>query len=187
MKIAVLYYDDFAQFEVALSCFILSMEHTITSVALEQRLYKSLDGQRFAVDMTVDDADPEDFGMLVIPGGTPDSLYTSDTLRTFIAQVLSRGGKVAGICGGSALLAAYGFLDGKACTGETSGVTKDDPSFALYTQAQLSDQHVVVDGSIITAQGQAFMEFAIELGVQTGSIKNNESAAEWLKWLKNIR
>jgi len=45
----------------------------------------------------------------------------------------------------------------------------------------------VVDGNIITAQGQAYVEFAVELARQMGLYKNDEEYDEDLKWAKNIR
>jgi hypothetical protein len=46
---------------------------------------------------------------------------------------------------------------------------------------------VVVDGNIITAQGQAYVEFAIELARQMGLCEKEEDYENALKWFKNIR
>jgi hypothetical protein len=44
-----------------------------------------------------------------------------------------------------------------------------------------------VDGNIITVQGQAHVEFAVELARQMGLCKTKEEYDEGLKWFKNIR
>jgi hypothetical protein len=45
----------------------------------------------------------------------------------------------------------------------------------------------VVDGNIITAQGQAYVEFAIELARQMGLCTNEEDYGMAEKWFRNIR
>ena len=49
MKVALFYYDEFSEFEVVISCLIFR-KHDLITVALENREYKSEEGQRFLVD-----------------------------------------------------------------------------------------------------------------------------------------
>ncbi len=187
MKIAFFYYDRFAEFEIALSWFVLSGKHTLIATALEARSYASMEGQRFLIDKPLNELDPMEIGMLVIPGGVPAPIRNNPQLKKFIGTILEHGGTVAGICGGSELLASCGFLDGRECTGEGTGVEETDDSFPLYAKAKLTDRHVVVDGNVITAQGQAHAEFAVELGLKSGTFTTSEDAHGMLQWLKNIR
>ncbi len=49
MKIALFYYDGFAEFEIVLVGLVFHREHDIIAVALENREYKSEECQRFCL------------------------------------------------------------------------------------------------------------------------------------------
>jgi 4-methyl-5(b-hydroxyethyl)-thiazole monophosphate biosynthesis len=186
MKIALFYYDGFSEFEIVLMC-LLFKEHDLISIALENREYRSEENQRFCVDKVIKDVDVDSIDLLVIPGGTPAPLVENQELKIFIEKLVYRNKKVSGICGGARLLAGLGILKGKKCTGMTSGVNPAFGSYKYYSESLLSEEYVVVDGNIITAQGQAYVEFAVELARQMGLYKNKEEYDEDLKWFKNIR
>ena len=193
MKIAIFYYDGFAEFEVVLAGLIFHQDHDIISVALEDREYRSEEKQRFCVDQTIGDVDVDSIDLLIIPGGDPVPLVENQELKRFVEQLASKNKKIGGICGGASLLAGLGMLKEKRCTGMTSGVAPSDrpnanSEFEYYSESIVSEDHVVVDGNIITAQGQAYIEFAVELARQMGIYdQENEDYDEDLNWLKNIR
>lgn len=80
-----------------------------------------------------------------------------------------------------------GLLKGKMCTGNTNGIQPGDAVWKYYQDSTLSDAHVVVDGNIITAQGQAFSEFAVALADAAGLHKTKAESAATLNWLRNGR
>ncbi|MFC2108771.1 DJ-1/PfpI family protein, partial [Candidatus Bipolaricaulota bacterium] len=127
------------------------------------------------------------------PGGDPSPLVENQELKRFVEQLASKNKRIGGICGGASLLAGLGMLNEKRCTGMTSGVAPSDrpnanSEFEYYSESIVSEDHVVVDGNIITAQGQAYIEFAVELARQMGIYdQENEDYDEDLNWLKNIR
>ncbi len=94
---------------------------------------------------------------------------------------------MAGICGGASLLAGLGVLKGKRCTGLTSGQDPNIPEYQYFSESTFLDEHVVVDGNIITAQGRAFVEFAVELFRQMGMCETEEEYQAGLRYFKNIR
>ena len=61
------------------------------------------------------------------------------------------------------------------------------PSYQYFSESFFSDEHVVVDGNIITAQGQAYVEFAVELARQMNLCEQEDDYRKALKWFKNIR
>ncbi len=193
MKIALFYYDGFAEFEIVLAGLIFHHEHDIISIALENREYRSEEQQRFCVDQVIADVDVDSIDLLIIPGGDPVLLVENQELKSFIEKLVSKNKKVAGICGGASLLAGLGILKGKKCTGMTSGVEPSDrpnvnSEYNYFSESIVSDEHVVVDENYITAQGQAYVEFTVELARQMGLYnKNEEEYDEDLRWLKNIR
>ncbi len=186
MKIVFFYYDGFAEFEIAQACLLLGELKPVFS-ALERRVYASEEGQRFIPSHLLSEIDPKSVDLFVIPGGDSSPLYENAEIKAFIQAVLAEGKKVAGICGGSELLAGLGLLKGKKCTGNTSGVKESDAVWKYYEGSLLSDEHVVVDGTIITAQGQAFTEFAVALADAAGLHKDKDESAAALKWLRNVR
>jgi putative intracellular protease/amidase len=187
VKIALFYYDGFAEFEIALVGLVFHHEHDIISVALENREYRSEECQRFCVDKAIKDVDIDSIDLLVIPGGEPDPLVNNLELKGFVENLVARNKKVAGICGGASLLAGLGVLKGRKCTGLTSGKEPDAPEYRHFSESIFLDDHVVVDGNIITAQGQAYVEFAVELARQMGLCETEEEYQAGLKWFKNIR
>jgi putative intracellular protease/amidase len=186
MQIALFYYDGFSGFETVLTG-LLFRRYDFISVALENREYVSEERQRYCVDKVIREVDVDSIDLLVIPGGEPGPLVENRELKCFIEDLLRRDKKVAGICGGASLLAGFGLLKGKKCTGMGSGVTPRHCSYAYYAESTVLEDHVVVDGNIITAQGQAYVEFAVELVRQMGLYKNQAEYDEDLRWLKNIR
>jgi 4-methyl-5(b-hydroxyethyl)-thiazole monophosphate biosynthesis len=186
MKIALFYYDGFSEFESVLIGLFFK-EHEFIAVALEDREYRSEECQRFIVDKCLKDIDTKTIDLFVIPGGVPAPLVNNLELKTFVEELLAHNKKVAGICGGASLLAGLGVLKGKRCTGLSSGKDPSLPSYQYFSESIFLDEHVVVDGDIITAQGQAYVEFAIELARQMDLCENPEDYESALKWFKNIR
>ena len=188
MKIAVFYYDEFAEFEIVLACLLFkSQGHEIVSVALEKRDYRSEEGQRFCVDHLLEEVEPGSIDLLIVPGGNPEPLVNNPVIKRFVEEMLARDKKVAGICGGAAILAGTGFLDGKRCTGLSSGREPGSAEFQYFSGSTFLDDYVVVDGNMITAQGQAYVEFAFELARQMGLSKKEEEYAAGIRWFKNMR
>jgi len=186
MKIVFFYYDGFAEFEIAQACLLLG-DLKPEFAALERRVYASLEGQRLIPAYLLSEIDPKSVDLFVIPGGDSSPLYENGELKAFVQAVLAAGKKVAGICGGSELLAGLGLLKGRKCTGNTNGVRPSDPAWKYYEGSILSDDYVVVDGTIITAQGQAFSEFAVALADAAGLHKEKAESEAALNWLRNAR
>jgi 4-methyl-5(b-hydroxyethyl)-thiazole monophosphate biosynthesis len=186
MKIALLYYDGFSEFEVVLIC-LFFRQHDLISIALENREYRSEERQKFCVDKVIQELDVDSIDLLVIPGGEPAPLVNNIELKSFIEKLVANNKKVAGICGGASLLAGLGVLKGRKCTGLASGKDPSIPSYQYFSDSIFSDDHVVVDGNITTAQGQAYVEFAVELARQMGLCEKEEEYQAALEWFKNIR
>lgn len=187
MKIALFYYDEFAEFEIVLVSLLFHHQHEIIAIALEDREYKSEEGQRFYVDQVLEEVDVETIDLLVIPGGDSSLVAENQQLKDFIEALISRHKKVAGICGGAELLARMGVLKGKKCTGGTAGEKPGLGDYQYFSDTLLSDEYVVVDDNLITAQGRAYVEFAVELACQMGLVSGETAYADGLRYFKNIR
>lgn len=186
MKIALLYYDGFSEFEIVLAC-LLFKRYEIISIALENREYRSEECQRFCVDQIIAEVDLDSLDLLIIPGGDPAPLVKNQELKNFVEALIAKNKKVAGICGGASLLAGLGVLKGKKCTGLVSGKNPNIPSDQYFSESIFLEDHVVVDGNMVTAQGQAYVEFAVELLRQMGLCEDEVEYQAGLRWFKNLR
>lgn len=75
-------------------------------------------GDTFAVDVSLDDADPSRFVALVLPGGVanPDRLRTDDRAVRFTRSFVDSGKPVAAICHAPWTLIEAGAVEGRRLT-----------------------------------------------------------------------
>ena len=186
MNVCIFYYDEFAEFEVVLAA-LQFKDHNIFTAAMEQREYRSEEHQRFLPDYTIDQLQASDIDLFIIPGGDPEPLFSEQRLGEFLKKLHSVGNYLAAICGGSSLLAHFGLLAGKRCTGSGNGLHPEYPHYPLFAEAEITNNDVEIDGTIITAVGGAFTDFATELGRVFGLYSNDEEYQADLKWVKNLK
>ncbi|WOF21723.1 type 1 glutamine amidotransferase [Microbacterium betulae] len=103
----------------------------------------------FAVDVAVAEAKPEDYDLLVLPGGTlnADSLRLDDAAVAFVRDFLATGKPVAAICHAPWILVQAGAASGRRLTSYPS--LEHDLRNA---GADWVDEEVVVDGNLITSR-----------------------------------
>src|SRR3954466_2705609 len=96
----------------------------------------------FDVDVTVGEAKPGDFDMLVLPGGVanPDALRMDKTAVDFIRNFFDSGKPVAAICHAPWSLVEAGVLNGRTLTSWPSLQTDIRNAGATWV-----DEEVVVD------------------------------------------
>jgi protease I len=106
-------------------------------------------GESVKVDTTVDQANPEEYDALVLPGGVmnPDHLRMEPKVVQFVRAFVASGKPVAAICHGPWTLLEAGALKGKTVTSWPS--LKTDLANA---GAKWVDQEVVSDGQFITSR-----------------------------------
>ena len=184
-NICVLYYDDFYQAEIAWAVCSL-MKENVFSAALEDRVYVSAEKQKYLPDKRIKEVNPEEVDLLIIPGGYPSTLFDEAVAENFIMELNKRNKYIAGICGGTFLMARFGLLEGKRCTGSSTGLKVDADYIKLFDKAIITDEGVVVDRNIITSTAQSYVEFCIELCKAMGVYSSDEEIAIAYKWLKNI-
>lgn len=103
-------------------------------------------GDTVKVDKTLEDANPNDYDALVLPGGVinPDHLRMDPSAVNFVRQFVSTGKTVAAICHGSWTLIETGALKGRTITSWPSLKTDLKNAGANWV-----DQEVVTDGQFI--------------------------------------
>jgi protease I len=107
----------------------------------------------FPVDVTVGDADIDDYSALVLPGGVanPDALRTDSAAVAFVRSFIESGKPVAAICHAPWTLAEAGVLAGRTLTSWPSLQTDLRNAGATWV-----DEEVVVDsngaGPLVTSR-----------------------------------
>jgi protease I len=109
----------------------------------EAQAFNHLDkADRFPVDLTVEQADPEQFTGLVLPGGVanPDRLRITPAAVHFVHQMAERGRPIAVICHGPWTMIDAGVVSGRRITSWPSLSTD-----LTNAGAEWVDEIVVVD------------------------------------------
>lgn len=106
-------------------------------------------GDDFAVDLTLDEADPADYDALVLPGGTlnSDKIRTNPKAIAFVKAFFAAGKPVASICHGPWILIEAGVVPGRTLTSTTRIATDLKNAGGTWV-----DREVVVDGNLITSR-----------------------------------
>ena len=112
-------------------------------------------GRTIKPDLTIAEARAQDFDALVLPGGVinPDALRTNKFAVELVRAFVAARKPVAAICHGPWLLVEADVLKDRMVTGWKSIRTD-----LRNAGAKLSDDGVVADGNIITAQAPEDVE-----------------------------
>ena len=107
------------------------------------------------VDVNVEEADPNDYDALMIPGGVlnPDKMRVNDKCVEFAQHFLQEGKPVAAICHGPQLLIETGMLEGRNMTSYHS--VKTD---MINAGATWADREVIVDNGLVTSRSPKDLE-----------------------------
>lgn len=106
-------------------------------------------GNRFAVDVPLDQAHPEDYDALLLPGGVmnPDHLRMQPKAVEFVKAFVDAGKPIAAICHGPWTLIEAGAVRGRRLTSYPS--IKTD---LINAGADWVDEAVVVDSGLVTSR-----------------------------------
>ena len=107
-------------------------------------------GKTIRPDLTVDQANADDFDALILPGGVrnPDALRTQPNVIQLIKDFAAQGKPVAAICHGPWLLVEAGLLRGGRTATSWPSIRTD----LRNAGADVVDEVVVVDGNIVTSR-----------------------------------
>jgi protease I len=120
----------------------------VTVVGIERGEIEGKKGGRLRADATFDEVSPDDFAMLVIPGGgAPENLRIHEPAVAFTRAFVESGRPVGAICHGPQLLISAKVLRGRTLTSVNK--IRDDVINAGGTYV---DQPLVEDGNLITSR-----------------------------------
>ncbi len=153
-KVAILVTDGFEQVELT------EPQQALIDAGAETKIVSPKDGQvkgwdhtdwgdSFAVDVPLDEANPEDFDALLLPGGVmnPDKLRTEQKAVAFVEHFFEAGKPVAAICHAPALLIEADVVEGRKLTSYPSLQTD-----LKNAGAEWVDEEVVTDNGLVTSR-----------------------------------
>lgn len=148
----------------------------VVSAGLAEGPVRGSRGTVLLPDATLDEVIPQEFDMIVLPGGQPGSnnLDADQRIHTLLKRMASAGKYTCAICAAPLVLANAGLLHGKRATSFPGVLGKMNlPDVELRTDA------VVQDGKVITSRGPGTaMDFALVLIESlAGKARRNEVEA----------
>lgn len=187
-KILVFIYDEMADFEITFATHLLGSDlgKEIITIAFEDKLIKSKSGVIYKPIKLVKDVLQEDAEGLIIPGGWNGEIRPE--LMELIQNLNTKGKLLGAICAGPRFLAKAGVLETVRYTTSIANWTdshaqrfmESDP----FPRQNFVIDRVVRDGNIITAQGNAFVDFAIEVADWFNAFDGEEDRNEFIKMIK---
>jgi protease I len=152
MKALIISADNFEDSELLVPYYRLKEAGVEVTVASLNRVpIKGKHGYEVAVDMTLDEVKPDDYELLVLPGGKAPATVRKEPKALEIARnFFARKKPVAAICHGPQILISAGLLQGRRATCYTSVADELKASGALY-----EDREVVVDANLVTSRQPA--------------------------------
>jgi protease I len=154
MKVAILLSDNFEQIEMtgprqALQQAGASTRIVSSKAGRVQGMQHDRRADQFEVDLTFDQANPEDFDAALLPGGVMngDQLRMLPQAQAFVKSLAAAGKPIAAICHAPWLLVSARLVSGKTLTSWPT--LQDDIRNA---GGKWVDRDVVVDGKLVTSR-----------------------------------
>lgn len=187
-KILVFLYDDMADFEITFVTHLLGADlgKEIITIGYEDKLIRSKSGIIYKPAKLIKDVLQEDVEGLIIPGGWNGEIRPE--LTELIQNLNTKGILLGAICAGPRFLAKAGVLENAKYT--TSIVKWTEMHMKQFMEADpfprqnFALERVIRDRNIITAQGNAFVDFAIEIADWFGAFDDEEDKNGFAKAIK---
>jgi len=153
-KVAILVADGFEQVEMTKPRNALDEAGAETKIVSPksgqiQGMHHADKGDKFDVDLTLEEARPEEFDALMIPGGlmNPDQLRSTPEALDFTRHFFNEGKPVAAICHGPWVLIDAGVVRGRTLTSWPAIKTDVRNAGGKWV-----NEEVVVDNGLVTSR-----------------------------------
>jgi protease I len=159
-KVAILTENGFEEVELTSPMNALEQAGaTVHIISPQKDKVKAWNHDHWSIELQVDknlsEANPEDYDMLVLPGGVlnPDKLRLNKEAVSFAQHFLEQGKPVAAICHGPQTLIETGMIDGKTMTSYWSVRTD-----LVNAGVNWVDKEVIVDNGLVTSRSPEDLE-----------------------------
>lgn len=182
MKSYVLVYEGFVQFEVILASYLLKHAGDIITVGVSIDPVVSAESFKVIPDITIDEVNVDEVDAFIVPGGIPDTLFDCAEFYTLLEKLNAKGKVIGAICSAPLHLAKANVLQGKKYT---TTITPAD--FTEFNTANFVNENVVIDGNIITAKANGYVDFGIEIGKMVGIYEDEADYQETIDYFKHFK
>jgi putative intracellular protease/amidase len=160
--------------------------YRVEVVGLTDAPVESMGGMRVQPSQSLDEVDPADVAVLILPGG---DRWETEPLESGLVALLHRldgaGVPLAAICGATVAVAQAGLLRGRRHTSNGRAYLEHHaPGYAGSTE--YVDAPAVRDRGLITASGLADVEFAAQLFDELGVLSESDRGV-WLDLFRSGR
>lgn len=173
--VCILLADGYEEAEAIVPCDILRRGGVeVKLVGVTGRTAVSARSVRLDTDLLLEELDPSDLEMLVLPGGvaSTDTLAANETVRNLILDTLEKGRWLAAICAAPTVFGGMGILKGRRA------VCYPGMEEGMKGACPCRGEQVVVDGKLITGEGPGS---AYEFGYQLLETLKGREAMERVK------
>jgi protease I len=149
MKALIISADNFEDSELFFPYYRLEEEGIQTDIAsIKKGDIKGKHGYKMKVDKTLEEVNPGDYDILILPGGKAPETIRKDKNAIEIAKHFFKKNKpVSAICHGPQTLITADLLKGRHATCYKSVVKEMKDAGAIY-----EDKEVVIDGNLVTSR-----------------------------------
>ncbi|MFH0932774.1 MAG: type 1 glutamine amidotransferase domain-containing protein [Nitrospirota bacterium] len=149
MKALIISADNFEDTELLVPYYRVKEEGIEVDIAsMKKGKIKGKHGYEVEVDKTLKEVDPDEYAVLILPGGKAPEAIRKEKDALEIAKDFFRKNKpVSAVCHGPQTLISAGLLKGRHATCYKSVAQEMKDAGALY-----EDKEVVVDGNLVTSR-----------------------------------
>ncbi len=149
MKALLISADGFEDAELLVAYYRLLEEGLMVDIAsMKKKPIKGKHGYEVEVTKTLTEVMPDDYDILMLPGGkAPEAVRKEPRAVEIARDFFLKDKPVAAICHGPQTLITAGLLKGRHATCYRTVVEELKASGAIYT-----DKEVVVDGNLVTSR-----------------------------------
>lgn len=121
----------------------------VKMVGVSEKVVASARSIRVEMDLLMEEMDPSDIEMLVIPGGldSTNAIKANETAKSLIRKCVEEDVWVAAICAAPTIFGEMGILEGK------KAVCYPGMEGGLNCAQHCKGEQVVVDGKVVTGEG----------------------------------
>jgi protease I len=149
MKALIISADNFEDTELLVPYYRLKEEGIQVDVAsIKRGTIKGKHGYEVRVDKTLKEVTPDDYDILILPGGkAPETIRKEKDALEIAKNFFQKNKPVSAICHGPQTLISAGLLKGRRATCYKSVAKEMKDAGVLY-----EDKEVVVDGNLVTSR-----------------------------------
>jgi len=152
MKALMISADDFEDTELFVPYYrLIEAGIEVVVASMKKGKIRGKHDYEMEVDKTLEEVDPKDYQILILPGGKAPEKIRKDKNAVDIAKFFFKENRpVSAICHGPQTLITAGLLKGRHATSYKSVAPEMRDAGAVY-----EDKEVVVDGNLVTSRQPA--------------------------------